>query len=72
MCQYYTYLYFFVLMEPHDKHETWIKYDEISLYSSRSQTCSNGYPNEGSDYILLSTNKKFSHFLSNYFCSDHS
>jgi len=31
---------------------------------SGSQTFSNRYPNQGSDYILLPTNKNFSHFLS--------
>jgi len=32
-------------------------------YASGSQTCSNRYPNQGSDYVLLPTNKKFSHFM---------
>ena len=31
---------------------------------SGSQTCSNHYPNQGSDYVLLTTNKKFSHSMS--------
>ena len=31
---------------------------------SGSQTCSNRYSIQGSDHVLLPTNKKFSHFMS--------
>jgi len=35
--------------------------NNLMVYTSGSQTCSNRYPNHGSDYVLLPS-KIFSHF----------
>jgi len=43
-----------------------------SLEGSGSQTCSNHYPNQNSDYILLPSKKIFAFQVENFFCSDHS
>jgi len=44
------------------KYTQWYR----TLQSSCSQTCSSRYPNQGSNYVLLPTNKNFSHFMSKF------
>jgi len=42
------------------------------VYSSGSQTCSNRYPNQSSDYVLLPSKFFFAFQVENFYCSDHS